>query len=64
MDVPLALNYIGIRQGLKRYKRKSSTFSHTADVADFLRFIPVLFSYKMLKNVIAGYFVFFNFIKL
>ena len=38
MDVPLALNYIEIRQGLTRYKRKSSTFSHPADVGDFLFF--------------------------
>lgn len=36
MDVPLALNDIGIRQGLKRYKRKSSTFSHQTDVIGFL----------------------------
>jgi hypothetical protein len=27
MDVPLALNDIGIQKGLKGYKRKSSTFS-------------------------------------
>lgn len=38
MDVPLALNYIRIRQGLKRFKRKSSTFSHMADVVGFLRY--------------------------
>lgn len=36
MDVPLALNYIGIHQGLKRFNRKSSTFSHLAGVGDFL----------------------------
>lgn len=36
MDVPLALNDIEIRQGLKGYKKKSSTFSHMADVGDFL----------------------------
>ena len=28
MDVPLALKDIGIRQGLKGYTRKSSTFYH------------------------------------
>lgn len=39
MDVPLVLNDIEIRQGLTRYKRKSSTFSHTADVVDFLRYV-------------------------
>lgn len=32
MDVPLALNDIGIRYGSKGYKRKSSTFSHKAVV--------------------------------
>jgi len=39
MDVPLAINDIGILQGLKRYKRKSSTFSYSADVVGFLYFI-------------------------
>lgn len=32
MDVPLAQNHIGIRSGFKGYRRKSSTFSHQADV--------------------------------
>ena len=32
MDVPLGLKDIGIRYGLKGYKRKSSMFSHKADV--------------------------------
>ena len=32
MDVPLALNNIGIRNGLKGYTRKSSTFGHQTDV--------------------------------
>ena len=32
MDVPLALNDIGIRYGLKGYIRKSSTFSLQTDV--------------------------------
>lgn len=32
MDVPLALNDIGIRHGLKGYKGKSSTFSQQTDV--------------------------------
>lgn len=32
MDVPLALKDIGIRHGLKEYKRKSLTFSPNADV--------------------------------
>jgi len=34
MDVPLAINDIGIRNGLKG-KRKSSTFSHSTDVVGF-----------------------------
>lgn len=34
MDVPLAINDIGIRNGLKG-DRKSSTFSHKADVVGF-----------------------------
>lgn len=41
MDVPLALNDIEIRQGLKGYKRKSSTFSYLADVVDFLQYVFV-----------------------
>ena len=32
MDVPLALNDIGIRHGLKGYTRRSSTFSLQTDV--------------------------------
>lgn len=32
MDVPLALNDIGIRLGLKGYTRKSSTFNRKAGV--------------------------------
>ena len=32
MDIPLELNNIGIRYGLKGYKRKSSTFSLQTDV--------------------------------
>ena len=32
MDVPLALNDIGICYGFKGYKRKSSTFSLQTDV--------------------------------
>lgn len=39
MDVPLALNHIGIRSGLKGYKRKSSTFSYKTDVVGFSVFI-------------------------
>ena len=37
MDVPLALNDIGIRNGLKG-NRKSSTSSHKADVVGFSAF--------------------------
>jgi hypothetical protein len=32
MDVPLALNDIGIRTGFNEYIRKSSTFNRKADV--------------------------------
>ena len=35
MDVPLALNDIGILKGLMGYKRKSSTISHKTDVVGF-----------------------------
>lgn len=41
MDVPLALNDIGIRYGFKGYKRKSSTFSHKAVVEGFSVFLAV-----------------------
>jgi hypothetical protein len=39
MDVPLVLNNIGIRYTVKRYKRKSSTFSHTTVVDGFFAFL-------------------------
>jgi hypothetical protein len=42
MDVPLALNDIGIRYGLKGYKRKSSTFCYQADVEGFSMFFARL----------------------
>ena len=41
MDVPLALNDIGIRYGFKGYKRKSSTFSHKAVVDELSAFLMV-----------------------
>lgn len=41
MDVPLALNDIGIRYGLKGYKRKSSTFSHKTVVDGLSTFLTV-----------------------
>jgi len=37
MDVPLALNDIGILQGFKGCKRKSSTISKRLTLLDFLR---------------------------
>ena len=43
MDVPLAINDIGIRNGLKG-NRKSSAFSHMADVVE-------LFAILFLKMV-------------
>ena len=42
MDVPLALNHIGIRSGLKGYKRKSSTISHKADVVGLSAYISLM----------------------
>ncbi len=41
MDVPLALNYIGILHGSKGYKGKSSPFSHKADVGGLSAFLRV-----------------------
>ena len=41
MDVPLALNDIGIRNGLKGYKEKSSTFSHKTVVDGLSAFLAV-----------------------
>jgi hypothetical protein len=38
MDVPLALNDIGIRKGLKGYKRESSTLCLTTDVVGLFAF--------------------------
>jgi len=42
MDVPLALNDIGIRHGLQGYTRKSSTFSLQTDVAGLSAFMAVI----------------------
>ena len=42
MDVPLALNDIGIRSGFKGYTRKSSTFSLQTDVVGLSAFISFL----------------------
>ena len=39
MDVPLGLKDIEIRHGLKGYKRKASTISHTTDVGGFSAFL-------------------------
>ena len=39
MDVPHALNNIGIRHGLKGYTRKSSTFSLQTDVVGLSAFL-------------------------
>lgn len=38
MDVPLELNDIGIRKGLKGYKRESSTLCLTTDVVGLSAF--------------------------
>ena len=49
MDVPLALNDIGIRYGLEGYRRKSSTFSRQTDAVG----LSVLF--KMATMRITNY---------
>ena len=46
MDVPLALNNIGIRYGLKGYKGKSSTYSHQVDVVGLSAFFVALYDRK------------------
>ena len=55
MDVPLALNHIGIRSGLKGYKRESSTFSQKTDAVGL--------SACNKGNEILGYFPVIPFIK-
>jgi len=54
MDVPLALNDIRIRLGLKGYTRKSSTFSLQTDVVGLSAFIDIWArgGYFALVNVI------------
>ena len=42
MDVPLAHDYIGIQNRFKGYRRKSSTFSHQADVVGLSVFCIVI----------------------
>lgn len=42
MDVPLAINDIGIRQGLKGYKRKSSTFSQITGVVGLSALVKII----------------------
>ena len=56
MDVPLALNDIGIRHGLKGYTRRSSTFSLQTDVVGLSAFIDIWArdGYFVLVNVIKG----------
>lgn len=39
MDIPLATNDIGIRNGFKGYRRKSSTFCPPADVGGLSAFM-------------------------
>lgn len=54
MDVPLALKDIGIRHGLKKYKRKSSTFCHLADVVG----LSALFTMATMR--VTNYFSIFS----
>ena len=51
MDVPLAINDIGIRNGLKGYKRKSSTFSQQADVVGLSAYISFFFERGLLLTI-------------
>jgi len=55
MDVPLVLNDIEICKRLKRYIRKSSTFSHQTDVVGFLRYIWLILFIRTLKEVNNDY---------
>lgn len=48
MDVPLALHNIGIRQGLKDSKRKSSTISQETDVVGLSALIVFLLAIQTL----------------
>ena len=41
MDIPLALNHIGIHSGFKGYRRKSSTFCHQTGVVGLFGFYAV-----------------------
>jgi len=53
MDVPLVLKDIGIRQGLKGYVRKSSTFSLQTGVVGLSTFIIYRHLYGYFGNYIA-----------
>ena len=50
MDVPLALNHIGIRNGFEGYKGKSSTFSKTTD-GDGLSVLYLVFFFSNLVTL-------------
>lgn len=54
MDVPLAHYDIRIRHGLKKYKRKSSTFSPKADVVG----LSALFTMATMR--VTNYFSIFS----
>ena len=46
MDIPLELNNIEIRHGLKGYTRKSSTFSLQTDVVGLSAFfLPIMVTF-------------------
>ena len=51
MDIPLATNNIGIRNGFKGYTRKSSTFCPTAGVGGLSAFMETFLK----KNQNFGY---------
>ena len=50
MDIPLATNDIGIRNGFKGYRRKSSTFCPPADVGGLSAFLK-LYRIKHLQSM-------------
>ena len=54
MDVPLALNDIEIRLGLKGYKRKSSTFSLQTDVVGLSAFFLLYYGYSIIMDDIKS----------
>jgi len=55
MDIPLALNNIRIRSGLKGNKRKSSAFGHQTDVEGLSHVFIAFFENKYLAMVTLSF---------